>query len=361
MGFPGPRGILPGPSAPERKSMKPAKPAADPRPPVTETKGNLHPRNPHSGRYDLAALAAKCPDLARFLRKNPDGEATVDFTDPEAVRTLNRALLEQFYGITHWDLPQGYLCPPIPGRADYIHNLADLLGSCNGDVIPRGPSVRILDVGVGASAIYPLIGHHVYGWNFLGTETDPVAASSATNIVRANHLTPFIEIRPQPAPKAIFKALLKPGELFDATMCNPPFHVSIEEARKSSERKWTNLGNPSKSLRNFGGQDAELWCPGGEGGFVGRMVAESVAVGSSCLWFTTLISRESRLDGVYKAIEKAAAKEHRTVEVAQGQKKSRIVAWTFFDEAGRQEWRVKRWPTPSPGAGGVRAPRAKPR
>jgi len=109
----------------------------------------LHPRNRHSGRYDFPKLIAACPELGEYVILNPYGKQSIDFANPDAVRVFNRALLRQFYGIQHWDIPAGYLCPPVPGRADYLHGLADLLAADNGGVIPRGAAVRVLDIGTG--------------------------------------------------------------------------------------------------------------------------------------------------------------------------------------------------------------------
>ena len=92
----------------------------------------MHPRNKHVGRYDFEALTKSVPDLAAFVTLNPLKEQTIDFSNPEAVKALNRALLKTFYGVNRWDIPPGYLCPPVPGRADYIHYTADLLSSTNG-------------------------------------------------------------------------------------------------------------------------------------------------------------------------------------------------------------------------------------
>ena len=89
----------------------------------------LHPRNRHSGRYDFPKLIAACPELGEYVILNPYGKQSIDFANPDAVRVFNRALLRQFYGIQHWDIPAGYLCPPVPGRADYLHGLADLLAA----------------------------------------------------------------------------------------------------------------------------------------------------------------------------------------------------------------------------------------
>src|SRR5690606_36462402 len=101
-------------------------------------RARLHERNRHAGRYDFAALIDGTPELGSFLVAKPYGDHSIDFADPAAVRCLNRALLKSFYGVKQWELPDGYLCPPIPGRADYVHHLADLLARDNEGAIPRG-------------------------------------------------------------------------------------------------------------------------------------------------------------------------------------------------------------------------------
>ncbi|WP_306599328.1 23S rRNA (adenine(1618)-N(6))-methyltransferase RlmF [Geothrix sp. 21YS21S-2] len=296
--------------------------------PGTGAKPGLHPRNRHRERYDIPALVEACPELSPFLRPNPLGEPTIDFADPAAVRTLNRALLASAYGIRGWDLPGGFLCPPVPGRADYLHHLADLLAT--GGSPPRGPGVRILDVGVGANAIYPLVGHREYGWTFLGTDIDPAALASARAILAANPgLEDAIELRLQKDPRRILAGVVLPGETFEACMCNPPFHGSPAEAREGTQRKWRNLGRSSAPVLNFGGQGAELWCEGGEVAFVGRMVEESAERPDCCRWFTSLLSKSASLPPVQAALRRAGAGRVRVVEMSQGQKRSRIVAWGF--------------------------------
>lgn len=305
-------------------------------------KNGLHPRNPHRGRYDFGRLVACCPELAAFVAKNAYSDETIDFANPSAVRVLNRALLKQEYDITGWDIPAQYLCPPIPGRADYLHYLADLLA--DGGDIPCGPSVRVLDVGVGANCIYPLIGLRSYGWRFVGSDIDKAALANARRIVEVNGLGNDIELRLQASRSAIFVGVMKADEAFDLTMCNPPFHASPEEARAGTQRKWRNLGKHSgkQPVLNFGGQGAELYCEGGEEAFIGRMVAESAMHPMGCLWYTSLVSKSASLPGVYRALKRAGALEVRTMDMAQGQKKSRIVAWTFLDRRQQAEWRA-RW------------------
>ena len=312
-------------------------------------KPTLHPRNRHQGRYDFPALIKAHPDLARFTLTNPHGKPSIDFANPEAVRVFNRALLKAQYGIQHWDIPTDYLCPPIPGRADYIHVLADLLAEDNAGEIPRGAQVRALDVGVGANCIYPLLGHIDYRWRFLGTDIDATAVASAKTIVQANGLGKAITLRLQANRKHILTGMLQDAERFDLTLCNPPFHSSRDEATRGSQRKWKNLGkqDPARTLPvlNFGGQNNELWCEGGEIRFVTQLVAESVQYGERVLWFTSLVSKASNLPGIEAALKKAGAQAQRIVEMGQGQKQSRMVAWSFHDQAARQAWHAGRGKT----------------
>ena len=99
-------------------------------------KSTLHPRNQHRTRYDLEELFRKTPELKKFVFINEHELETIDFSNPEAVKTLNKALLKTYYGVIEWDLPTDYLCPPIPGRADAIHYIADLLAESNRGIIP---------------------------------------------------------------------------------------------------------------------------------------------------------------------------------------------------------------------------------
>ncbi len=261
------------------------------------------------------------------MKPNAIGDSSIDYADPQAVKALNQALLRQAYGLQHWDIPPGYLCPPIPGRSDYLHHLADLLSG--GKEIPRGPSVRVLDIGTGANCIYPLIGAREYGWSFVGAELDPIAWRCAKAIAAANpSVAKLIDCRLQTTASECFKGIIKPNERFDATMCNPPFHTSAAEAAAGSQRKQNNLGTQRKSL-NFGGKANELWCEGGELAFIQRMITQSVAYSDQCRWFTTLVSKSAHLPKLEHSLRHAKATEVRILDMSQGQKKSRILAWRY--------------------------------
>lgn len=279
----------------------------------------MHQRNKHNDRYDLDALKKTFPPLAEFIILNR-GDQTVDFSDEKAVKALNQALLLHHYHLKYWDFPEGHLCPPVPGRADYIHHLADLPG------LPKD-RLNVLDVGTGATLVYPLIGVQEYGWTFTATDVDEKSLASADAIVARNELREKISLRLQPNAENVFKGVIKTEDRFHLTMCNPPFYASAEEARSENARKTTNLRLKAVK-RNFGGNSNELWTPGGEKNFIRKMIFESVELKTQVQWFTSLVSKSEHLQELERIIKKQGARSL-TVPMKQGQKEARFISWTF--------------------------------
>lgn len=312
-------------------------------------KAELHPRNRHRERYDFKALTETTPGLAKYVKINPYQDESIDFFDPEAVKMLNRALLRHHYGITYWDIPKGYLCPPIPGRADYLHHIADLLAESNGGEVPTGDHIRCLDIGTGANCVYPIIGSREYGWAFTGTDIDSAAIDSARKIVESNPmLKKLVTIKFQRSRKDTFANILLPEDRIAITVCNPPFHSSAAEAMGLSQKKVANLkqqgkpgGKPqpaAKPVQNFGGTNTELWCEGGEEQFIRGMVKQSQKFGGQVCWFSTLVAKSANLPGIYEALTRVEAAEVRTLPMGTGNKLTRVVAWTFMTAPEREAW-----------------------
>lgn len=298
----------------------------------TSEKSRLHPRNRHLQRYDFKELTTSCPGLSSFVRLNPYQDESIDFSDPKAVKMLNKAMLLSYYDISYWDIPEGYLCPPVPGRADYIHHIADLLQVSNFGRIPTGSEVKCLDIGVGASCIYPIIGNKEYGWSFVGSDIDPVSIESAKKVISQNSsLSGKVDIRHQTEPENILKGIIQKEEHFDVVICNPPFHSSAEAALSGSLRKVNNLNHEkiTKPVLNFGGQNNELWCEGGEKHFIKNMIQDSIHFAKACTWFSSLVSKQSHLKTILGMLKEAKASSIKTIPMGQGNKTSRIVAWTF--------------------------------
>lgn len=294
----------------------------------------MHPRNKHQGRYDFEALSLASPSLKKFIQPNAYNAPSIDFANPCAVKALNKALLAGHYDILDWDIPDQFLCPPIPGRADYIHFLADLL---NAD---EKQKIKGLDIGIGANAIYPLIGHREYHWEFVGSDINTSALKNVQKILQANGLNEAIQLRLQNNPNSIFKGVIQVDDLFDFSMCNPPFHASLEEAQAGTQRKINglnkNAGNHhskrSPFKLNFGGQGAELYCEDGELSFILRMIEESAGFKKQCRWFTSLVSKVSNLSNIERALKNVSARKIQIIAMSQGQKQSRFVAWSFTEK-----------------------------
>jgi 23S rRNA (adenine1618-N6)-methyltransferase len=285
----------------------------------------FHPRNRHQGCYDLNKLIKSHPPLQVFIKKNKFQNLSIDFTNPLAVKTLNQALLKHYYNFI-WDIPLKFLCPPIPSRADYIHYAADLLALNNHGIVPCGDKVTILDIGTGANCIYPLIGHAEYKWDFIASDINQDALKNAQHLIDINHLQSHIELRAQKSKDHIFQGVVKPGESIDLCICNPPFHASLSQAQSGTLRKWKNL-KISTNVLNFGGTHDELWCEGGEVAFIKKMVQESPFY--NIQWFTTLVSKQASLPSIYQALKEISCREVKTIDMEQGQKKTRLVAWRF--------------------------------
>jgi 23S rRNA (adenine1618-N6)-methyltransferase len=329
-------------------SLKPSKPVLS---------KALHPRNAHQQGYDFAVLINAMPSLAAFVRPNPYGNLSIDFADPHAVKSLNAALLQSEYHISGWDIPQGYLCPPVPGRVDYLHYLADLL-AVKGHVA-KGASIRALDIGTGANGIYPLLGIQHYGWQFVASDIDPISIDNVAKIVQQNpQIAANLQLKLQHQSEHIFKGIITPDDHFDVSMCNPPFHRSLADASAGSLRKVNNLAknqqqkqgrkppqlapSQTKAPLNFGGQKAELWCQGGEQQFLANMIKQSHEYASQVLWFTSLVSKSENLKLCYQLLKQVNAVEVKTIEMTQGNKVTRILAWSFLSPELRQQWATLR-------------------
>ncbi|MEQ9164965.1 MAG: 23S rRNA (adenine(1618)-N(6))-methyltransferase RlmF [Fulvivirga sp.] len=311
-----------------------------------EVKARLHPRNRNRERYDLKALIISNPELKTFVKPNKYGDDSVDFSNPAAVKLLNKALLNHYYGIKHWEFPERNLCPPIPGRADYLHYMADLLGSSNFGNVPKGSKIIGYDIGMGANCIYPIIGAIEYDWNFIGSDVDAKSVKSAQNIVDSNpSLKGKIDCWLQENPKDFFYGIIGKEDKIDFSICNPPFHASAEEAQQGTARKVKNLtGKEIKNpALNFAGISNELICDGGEYKFVNNMIRESKKFSTNCFWFSSLVSKQSNLKSIYQSLDKFEAVEVKTIPTGTGNKSSRIVAWTFLTKEEQKAWRESRW------------------
>lgn len=283
----------------------------------------MHKRNLHKKKYNFKKLIAVNTELEHFVFTNElNNTKTIDFSNPDAVKALNSALLKVHYNIEYWDFPDENLCPPIPSRVDYLHYLSDLIGDTS------NKKTTILDIGTGATCIYPLLGNRVYNWEFVGTEIDESSIKIAQTILDKNKLSETIKLRFQEDKNNILNGIIKPNDKFTASICNPPFFKSLEEAQNANKRKQENLGLES-TQRNFSGNNNELWYKGGEKAFLHNYLYQSSFFKENCKWFTSLVSKKENVKSMSASLKKLDAKEIKTINMAIGNKVTRIVCWRF--------------------------------
>ena len=285
-------------------------------------KPGLHPRNKHKNGYNFDVLTKHNKNIASLITKNDYGTVTIDFSDPKAVKELNITLLEVHYGIQKWNFPDENLCPPIPGRVDYIHYVSDLLAESS-----ITDKITILDIGTGATCIYPLLGAKEYDWNFVATDIDLDSLHIAQDIITDNNFDAKIILRQQFDEANILRGIIEKGDSFSAVICNPPFYKSETEAKGANARKSRNLG--TNAVRNFAGNNNELWYPGGEKAFLHNYLYQSSLYKDTSVWFTSLVSKKETIKSLQKSGEKLKVKEMKVIPMHQGNKVTRIVAWRF--------------------------------
>ena len=290
----------------------------------------MHAQNPYGNRYDLKRLTKHYHALEKFIVLNPSGEETIDFSSSEAVFALNKSMLLADFKLGDYELPSGYLIPPVPGRLDYLLHVRDFLTEKFN--VSENSQLNGLDMGSGANGIYCILGAQYFNWKMVGSETDAKAVEIANaNIQKTKGLNDKIEIRHQQDKGSLFKNTIQANEQFDFVVCNPPFHSSKEEALKGSLRKVKNLGGyavKEKFLLNFEGQANELWCNGGEVLFIKRLIKESVGFKNQVKVFSTLVAKSDSVAAIKKQLSKVKA-NFEVIPMALGNKKGRYVMWWF--------------------------------
>jgi len=267
----------------------------------------FHSRNYHQGRYDLKVLVLANPALSEHLVQ-VHGKQTIRFSDPSAVKELNRAK------------------------------------------IPRGPQFLCLDVGTGANCIYPIVGRKVYKWSFIGSETNKAALASAEKIISTNNvLTDKVILRHQPDPKKVLSGIIQADDYIDLTICNPPFHSSAEEAAKANQKKNKGLDRSKtkqkagNTKKNFGGQHSELWYQGSELAFVSKMITESQSLKTNCFLYSSLISQKKNILILQAKLDSCGARFHAVIDIQHGNKISRLLAWSYLTDKQMKVWAKTRW------------------
>ncbi|MEE6468782.1 hypothetical protein FKM82_008379 [Ascaphus truei] len=286
---------------------------------------SMHPRNRYKDKPpDFAYLASQYPDFKLHVNMNLAGRVSLNFKDPEAVRALTCTLLKEDFGLSI-DIPLERLIPTVPLRLNYIHWVEDLISYHDSDktALRRG-----IDIGTGASCIYPLLGATLNGWYFLATEVDDICFNYATKNVERNKLSDLIKVVKVPQKTLLMDALKEESEIiYDFCMCNPPFFANQLEAQGVNSR---NPRRPPPSSVNTGGV-TEIMAEGGELEFVKRIIHDSLQLKKRLRWYSCMLGKKCSLAPLKEELRIHGVPKVAHTEFYQGRTMRWALAWSFYD------------------------------
>ncbi|XP_033833327.1 RNA N6-adenosine-methyltransferase mettl16 isoform X1 [Periophthalmus magnuspinnatus] len=283
---------------------------------------SMHPRNRYKDKPpDFAYLAAKYPEFQQHVQTSLVGRPVINFKEPEAVRALTCTLLKEDFGLTI-EIPLERLIPTVPLRLNYIHWVEDLIDGQK--QLRRG-----IDIGTGASCIYPLLGATMNGWYFLATEVDDICFDYAKKNVEQNNLSDLIKVVKVPKKTLLMDALKEETEIvYDFCMCNPPFFANQLEAKGVNSR---NSRRPPPSSVNTGGV-TEIMAEGGELEFVKRIIHDSLQLKKRLRWYSCMLGKKCSLAPLKEELRKQGVPKVTYTEFCQGRTMRWALAWSFYDD-----------------------------
>ncbi|KAG2458891.1 RNA N6-adenosine-methyltransferase mettl16 isoform X2 [Polypterus senegalus] len=282
---------------------------------------SMHPRNRYKDKPpDFAYLASKYPEFQQHVHTSLTGRVGLNFRDPEAVRALTCTLLKEDFGLTI-EIPLERLIPTVPLRLNYIHWVEDLVG--------RQTPCRGIDIGTGASCIYPLLGATMNGWYFLATEVDNICFNYAKKNVEQNNLSDLIKVVKVPQKTLLMDALKEEsGIVYDFCMCNPPFFANQMEAKGVNSR---NARRPPPSSVNTGGV-TEIMAEGGELEFVKRIIHDSLQLKKRLRWYSCMLGKKCSLTPLKEELRKQGVPKVTHTEFCQGRTMRWALAWSYYED-----------------------------
>lgn len=156
---------------------------------------------------------------------------TLDFKCPQTLRDLSCAILWKYFEI-QLEIPLNTLIPPIPSRLDYLLHIQDKIPS-----LQQGQECFGLDIGTGASCIYPLLACKMNpNLKFLALDIDKDSVKIAKDNVKLNNMSGLIKVKRNKTDKIFPKRYLK-DKVYAFSMCNPPFYSSRQEIEESRSFK----------------------------------------------------------------------------------------------------------------------------
>lgn len=280
----------------------------------------MHPRNLYKDKApNFRALAEKYPEFANCVFKDLKGKCHLDYKSPTSLRQLAIALLKEDFDL-EVEMPLNRLIPTIPLRLNYILWIEDILKELS-DVKGKG-----IDIGTGATCVYPLLGCKKNGWEFLASEVDETNFTIAEKNIQRNKMQEKIKVKKVSGKTALLELLEGNAGQFDFCMCNPPFFADHMEAQAITSSRSDDRAEPSSiNTASVGESITE----GGEAEFIKKIIVESVDFQGKIKIFTSMIGKKTNIPLVKKELRDHKIPNYQTTEFCQGKTMRWGIAWTF--------------------------------
>ncbi|KAI6776817.1 hypothetical protein HG530_000762 [Fusarium avenaceum] len=282
-----------------------------------------------------AELYAKPPDFQQLALQDADFVRLWDqhksdfFNDPECVMQLTKTLLKLDFGL-QLELPDDRLCPPVTNRHNYLLWLKGLLDSTSYE--KQGRQIVGLDIGTGASCIYPLLGCTERDWKFIATDIDSKSLEYARKNVSLNKLEHRIHVMERKPSDTVIPLDDLGIDNIAFTMSNPPFYKSEAELVASAKQK----SRPPFTACT--GAKVEMVTVGGEVAFVDRVLKESLVLRERAQWYTSMFGFLTSLIEFVDKLREHNIDNYAVTEFVQGNKTRRwAIAWSFGSMRPTQE------------------------
>ena len=273
-------------------------------------------------RPDFLTLIKEFPELKKYkLKQNEDNEDEFqfDWSNNELSLLMDKSILNYYFNIKYYDIPKGFLIPPIPSRINYINLINSIITKLINDIDIK--NIIGIDIGTGANIIYPILGYSIYKWKFICTEINKEAYNNAKLILQKNNLENNINIIKQNNKDNIFISILNRENKYLFSMCNPPYY-NYENEIKLEDKKRDNEYNFD-----------EIYYKNGEYGFFQRYFEESICYKNNVFLYTILIGKKINAENIYDKLSSYndIIKIYNMQKILTGNNVRYIIYWSFFN------------------------------
>ena len=275
---------------------------------------------------DFLILIKEFPDLKKYIIKQNEEkleEISFDWSNNNLSLLMTKSILDYYFNIKYYNIPKGYLIPPIPSRLNYLNLINKILIKEINSQSRYSSDIIGIDIGTGANIIYPILGNSIFNWKFICSEINDESYNNAKLILEKNNLENEINLIKQKNKNNIFLNILNQENKYIFSLCNPPYY-DYETEIKLDEKKRDNEFNFD-----------EVYYKKGEFGFFQRYFIESTCYKKNVYLFTILIGKKANMENINDIMNtndnKNIIKKFNIQKIQTGNNLRYIIYWSFFD------------------------------